>query len=344
MPGAVILVGNSQEIVYRKAFGFRQVRPESLLMTEDTIFDLASLTKVVATTTAVMQLVEQGRLRLDDRVSRYWPEFRAKGKGGITVRNLLTHYSGLRADLRLKPAWHGYEAALHKMASEKPIAPAGKVYVYSDINFDVLGELVRRISGRRLDEYCASNIFGPLGMKDTMFRPSPSVLGRVAPTEYTKGRLLRGEVHDPISHAMGGVAGHAGLFSTADDLSVFARMLLSRGTLNGVKILNPESIELMTSPQSPANSPKLRGLGWDIEAPFCSNREDFSAGAYGHLGYTGTSLWIDPVTGMYVIILTNRVYPDGKGDVKELRDGVRTIISAALGPISSDRPFSRQSQ
>ncbi len=339
IPGAVILVGNRDTILYRRAFGYRSLVPEKKPMTLDTIFDLSSLTKVVATSAAVMQLVEKGKLRLEDRVTEYWPEFKAHGKERITVRELLTHYSGLRPDLDLKPRWSGYDAALRLIAAEKPVAPPGTRFIYSDINFEILGELVRRVSGQSLDVYCEEHIFRPLGMKDTGFNPSQTRVNRIAPTEYGDGgRMKRGEVHDPTACSMGGVAGHAGLFSTADDLSVFARMLLNGGSLKGVAILSPLMVEKMTAPQTPPDKTVLRGLGWDIDSPFASNRgELFPVGSFGHTGYAGTSIWIDPVSGIYVIILTNRVHPNGHGDCGSLRTGIATLVSAALGPASKEQ-------
>ncbi len=339
IPGAVILVGNRDTVLYRRAFGYRSLVPEKKPMTLDTIFDLSSLTKVVATSTAVMQLVEKGKLRLEDRVAEYWPEFKVHGKERITVRELLTHYSGLRPDIDLKPKWSGYEAGLRLIAAEKPVAPPGTRFIYSDINFEILGELVRRVSGQSLDVYCEEHIFRPLGMKDTGFNPSQSEVDRIAPTEYSGGgRMKRGEVHDPTAFSMGGVAGHAGLFSTADDLSVFAQMLLNSGSLKGVTILSPLMVEKMTSPQTPPDKMVLRGLGWDIDSPFASNRgELFPVGSFGHTGYAGTSIWIDPVSGIYVIILTNRVHPNGHGDCGPIRTGIATLVSSALGPVSKEQ-------
>lgn len=334
-PGAVVLIGNQGRVVYRQAFGYSTLEPEKRPMTEDTVFDLASLTKVVATTTAVIQLVERGRLDINAPVARYWPAFGVKGKRKITVRQLLTHYSGLRPDLRLKPAWSGYRKAMAKIVAERPVAPPGTEFIYSDINFEVLGELVRRVSGHALDNYCAEHIFKRLKMKDTGFTPPYSLLNRIAPTQYSQEKPLCVEANDPWCYRMGGVAGHAGLFSTADDLSVFAQTLLNGGSYRGTQILAPETVDMMTSPQSPHGKKKLRGLGWDLEAPFVSNREGLpSAGAYGHLGYTGTAIWIDPITDTYIIVLTNRVYPDGRGDVKELRAQIKKIVADALGPLS----------
>ncbi|MBI5632784.1 MAG: DUF1343 domain-containing protein [Nitrospirae bacterium] len=332
-PGAVLLIGNQGEVVYRRSFGYRSLEPEKIRMTEETIFDLASLTKAIATTTAVMQLAEQKKLNIEAPVARYWPAFKKNGKGSITVRQLLTHYSGLRPDLSLQPKWSGYKKAMAKIIAERPEIPPNSGFIYSDINFEVLGELVRRITGQPLDRYCAEHIFKPLGMKDTAFKPSPSLLDRIAPTHFAPQKQRCGVVHDPSCFNMGGVAGHAGLFSTADDLAVFARMLLNKGTHRGRKILSAKTVELMTTPQSPQGMKRVRGLGWDLEAPFFSNREALlPLGAYGHLGYTGTSLWIDPVTETYIIVLTNRVYPDGRGDIKELRAEIKKAVADAFGP------------
>jgi uncharacterized protein YbbC (DUF1343 family)/CubicO group peptidase (beta-lactamase class C family) len=340
-PGAVVLVGQDGKVVYRRAFGDRAVVPEKVSMTVDTFFDLASMTKVIATTTAVMQLVEQGKIRLDEPVAEYWPEFRAHGKDAITARELLTHYSGLRPDLNLKPEWSGYETALKMIIEETPVAPPGTRFIYSDINFEILGEIVQRASGQSLDIYCAEHIFKPLGMKGTGFNPPASLRERIAPTQYQHGdtgKMLWGEVHDPTAYNMGGVAGHAGLFSTADDLAIFAQMLLNGGTYGGVRLLSPLTVEKMTTPQTPPNAVGLRGLGWDIDSPFASNRgELFPVGSYGHTGWTGTSIWIDPISKTYVILLTSRVHPDGKGDVIGLRARVATVVASALGPASAEQ-------
>ncbi len=339
IPGAVALVGHEGQVVYRKAFGERALVPEREPMTIDTIFDMASMTKVVATTTAIMQLVELGKIDLSAPASEYWPEFKENGKERVTIRELMTHYSGLPPDLELKPAWTGYDTAMQMIVNEKLDAPPGTRFVYSDINFETLGEIVRRVSGESLDVYCAEHIFGPLGMKDTQFRPPTSLRGRIAPTQYEhgdSGPVLRGVVHDPTSRYMGGVAGHAGLFSTADDLSIFAQMLLNGGEYKDVRILSPLTIEKMTEPQTPPNVMVLRGLGWDLDSPFASNRGVlFPVGSYGHTGYTGTSIWIDPITKTYVILLTNRVHPLDRGEVVGLRSSVATLVAGALGPLSA---------
>jgi len=336
IPGAVVLIGKQDRVLYRRAFGHRAIKPKKLFMTIDTIFDLASLTKVVATTTALMQLVEEGNLCLEDPVARYWPEFKANGKEDITVRELLTHYSGLRPDLDLKPEWSGYDMAIRMIIAEKPVFPPGTNFVYSDINFIILGELVHRISGQPLDVYCAERIFKPLAMKDTGFKPSPTLRKRIAPTQYQNGKtgkLIQGEVHDPTAYKMGGVSGHAGLFSTAGDLSIFAQMLLAGGSYKGARILSPLIVEKMTTPQTPPDK-TIRGLGWDIDSPFTSNHNKLSpVGFYGHTGFTGTSIWIDPVSKIYIIVLTNRVYPYGKGDVRQLRAEIKKFVAEALVPV-----------
>ncbi|KJU85917.1 Uncharacterized conserved protein UCP016719 [Candidatus Magnetobacterium bavaricum] len=331
MPGAVVLIGNRDGIVYRKAFGYRAVEPTRIPMTVDTIFDISSMTKAIATTTAIMQLVEHGKCRLEDSVGKYWPEFKPQGKAKITIRQLLTHYSGLSAGLSLTPYWSGHDAAMKMIINETPMYTPGTHFTYSDINFEVLGELVFRLSGQRLDAYCTQHIFKPLGMKDTSFRPSEELRSRIAPTQYRKGKLLQGEAHDLSAYRMAGVAGHAGVFSTADDLAIFARMILHGGTLNGVRILGPLTIAKMFTPQEPLDKKTVRGLGWDMDSPFASNRGVlFPVGSYGHSGYTGTSIWIDPTSETYVIILSNRVHPAGGGDVVSLRAEIATIVGAAL--------------
>jgi len=328
IPGAVLLIGHNGQIIYRKAYGSRALEPRREPMTIDTIFDLASLTKVVATTPAVMQLVEQGKIRLNDPVSKYLPEFAANGKEDITVRQLLTHYSGLAPDLDLKTPWVGKETADRMAYDEVPQQTPGSKFSYSDINFIVLGALVERISGETLDAYCARHIFAPLKMTHTRFLPPASWRIKIAPTQYDENEhMLRGVVHDPTARRMAGVAGQAGLFSTADDLAKFAQALLN----GGGGILSPLSVEKMTRPEQPPNAPVLRGFGWDIDSPFSSNRGDFlPVGSYGHTGFTGTSIWIDPTTQTYIILLTNAVHPRGKGSAIALRSKVATAIAAAL--------------
>ena len=338
IPGAVVLAGNRNTDFYRLASGLRAVTPKQRPMTAATRFDLASLTKVIATTTAIMQLVERRKLRLDDPVALYWPQFARNHKSAITIRQLLTHHSGLRADLDLLPSWSGYRKAMSLIVVEKPYSAPDSQFLYSDINFEILGELVGRVSGKTLDAYCAQYIFQPLGMKHTHFRTPDAERAATAPTVFMDGKLLWGEVHDPSARRMGGVAGHAGLFSTADDLAIFARMLLSGGSWRGAKILTRRSVEQMTLPQSPPGSYKVRGLGWDLGPPFSSNREQLvPLGAYGHRGYTGTLLWIDPLSQTFIVVLSNRVHPDGKGDADPLRRGILAMLSLALPPWTDEQ-------
>ena len=327
IPGGVVLVGPDGKIVYRKAFGSRSLEPTKEPMTVDTIFDLASLTKCIATATSVMKLIQDGRIRLNDPVAAYLPEFAQNGKEDITVRELLTHFSGLPPDLDLKAAWQGRDTAFRMAMEVKPMYPPGSRFLYSDINFETLGFLVEKVTGQSLDAFAEANIYAPLGMNDTRFLPPASWLPRTAPTQYDEhSKMLRGVVHDPTARRMGGVAGHAGLFSTADDLAKFAEEML-----HGSKVLGRLSIEKMTTTQQPANAASLRGLGWDIDSPFASNRGDLlPVGSYGHTGFTGTSLWIDPVTDTYIILLTNAVHPNGKGSVVSLRSRVATAVVASL--------------
>ena len=339
--GAVVEIGQGNQVVFRRAFGYRALEPRRVAMTPDTIFDLASLTKPVATAVAIMQLRERGIIDLDAPVAAYWPAFARNGKARITIRQLMTHYSGLAPDLDLRRKWTGYWTAVKMIADAKPLYPPGTHYEYSDINFEALGEVVRRVSKLPLDDYCRINIFTPLKMADTGFRPPARKLNRIAPTEYIDGKLRIGEVHDPTAARMGGLAGHAGLFSTAADLAIFARMLLDGGRAGAVTILSARSIDEMTIPQSPAgavDASHLRGLGWDLGAPLCANREQLlPAGSYGHFGFTGTMLWIDPVSSTYAIVLTNRTYPGGAGDAGPLRREILALISDRLGSLSEDR-------
>jgi uncharacterized protein YbbC (DUF1343 family)/CubicO group peptidase (beta-lactamase class C family) len=338
IPGAVLVIGHDGRVVYRKAYGNRALEPHPEPMTLDTIFDLASLTKVIATTPAIMQLVEQGKVRLNDPVAKYLPEFAENEKQDITVRQLLTHYSGLEEDLDLKTAWEGKATAYRMAFAQAPEYPPGSRFSYSDVNFIVLGALLEKISGETLEEYSAHHIFAPLKMTHTRFVPPlarrAGWMEKIAPTQYDEHEhMLCGEVHDPTARRMGGVAGHAGLFSTADDLAKFAQALLN----GGGGILSPLSVEKMTRPEQPPSAPVLRGFGWDIDSPFSSNRGDLlPVGSYGHTGFTGTSLWIDPTTRTYIILLTNAVHPRG-GNAIALRSKVATAVAAELPLTPSEK-------
>ncbi|MGB6691186.1 MAG: exo-beta-N-acetylmuramidase NamZ domain-containing protein [Terracidiphilus sp.] len=327
IPGGVVLIGHNGRVVYRKAFGSRSLEPAREPMTIDTIFDLASLTKCIATTTSMMQLFEAGRVRLNDPVSAYLKDFAQNGKQDITIRELMTHYSGLPPDLDLATPWQGRATAFRMAMEARPEYPPGSRFVYSDINFETLGFLVEQVTGESLNDYAAKHIFAPLGMNNSRFLPPKEWLPRIAPTQYDEhGVMLRGVVHDPTARRMGGVAGHAGLFSTADDLARFAQALLS-----GSPVLSQLAVEKMSTPQQPANAASMRGLGWDIDSPFASNRgELLPVGSFGHTGFTGTSLWIDPVTDTYIIILTNAVHPRGHGSTIALRAKIATAVVDAL--------------
>jgi uncharacterized protein YbbC (DUF1343 family)/CubicO group peptidase (beta-lactamase class C family) len=333
IPGAVLIVGHNGQVVYRKAYGNRALVPRRAAMTLDTVFDCASLTKVVATTTALMQLWEQGKFRMADPVAKYLPEFAQNGKQDITIRQLMVHYSGLPEDLDLIKKWEGKDTGYRIAFEMAPDRPPGSAFVYSDINFVVLGALVERLSGESLDAYTARHVFAPLGMKETRFLPPASWLPRIAPTEEDENhRLLHGIVHDPTARRMGGVAGHAGMFSTADDLATFAQALLDGGR----GVLTSATIAKMTAPQQPVNGTALRAFGWDIDSPWSTNRgELLPVGSYGHTGFTGTSLWIDPTTETYIVLLTNAVHLNAipgheKGSAVSLRTKVATAVAAAL--------------
>jgi uncharacterized protein YbbC (DUF1343 family)/CubicO group peptidase (beta-lactamase class C family) len=341
LPGAVVLVGQGDDTVFVRAYGNRAVVPAAEAMTPDTIFDVASLTKVVATTTSIMMLVEQGRVRLNDHVSVHIPGFDRYGKQGVTVRHLLTHVSGLRPDLDLHVPFEGYARAIELATEEVLDAPPGQRFVYSDINFFLLGDIVARVSGEPLDVFARRHVFEPLGMKDSMFRPPEPLRPQIAPTEPCEllawpcntpnAPMLRGIVHDPTARRMNGVAGHAGLFSTAADLARFARMLLRGGELDGTRVLAPLTVAKMIEPASPEDHLNQRALGWDVDSSFSANRgELLPVGSFGHTGFTGTSLWIDPVTRIFVVFLSNRLHPDGKGDVTPLRARVTTAAAAAF--------------
>lgn len=343
MPGAVIVAGDANGISYRRAFGNRSVEPVVESMTLDTVFDLASLTKVVATTTAVAQLAESHKISLDAPVARYWPAFAANGKRKVTVRELLTHTSGFAPDLPLGPRARDRIGVLSEVVAEPLRAEPGQRVIYSDINFVVLGELVRRVTHRSLDDYCNAHIFAPLGMRDTMFRPDLAHVARSAPTTPERHAMRTGRVHDPTAERMDGVSGNAGLFSTADDLARFAQMLIDGGRFRGRRVLARETVASLAVPAvssesadaSKAEPSTQRGLGWALDAPLVSNRDRLPPfGALTHTGYTGTALWIDLVSKRFVIILTNRVHPDDRGDARPLRAQVVAWFASRRAALS----------
>ena len=322
-PGAVILVGYENKIIYQGIFGNQSLYPQVLPMKATTIFDIASLTKVVATTPAVMQLVEQGKLNLDAPVTTYWPEFGRYDKKSITVRQLLTHTSGLPAVLPKAAAeyeWQGKSIALSQIRDLEIKIKPGSKYIYSDLNFIVLGFLVEKISGQSLDQYVSDNVFKKLGMQHTFYLPSEDLKNDIAPTEIIKGELIQGRVHDPLAFAIGGVAGNAGLFSTAQDLAIYASYLLTLGKNAKETILKPETIELMTQNQLATETKAQRGLGFNID-PFDMKIKS----SYGHTGWTGTSLWVEPNKKVWVVFLTSRTHPNPTPKNQVIKD--RAIIA-----------------
>lgn len=329
-PGGVFYMEHSGAS-YFKAYGLKSKVPTETLMTRDTIFDMASLTKVVATTSSVMKLIELGRLELDSPVAYYLSDFTGGGKEKVTIRHLMTHTSGLKPILPRTPFWTGQDAAYRLCVEQELTAEPGTSYRYSDINFILLGELIERVSGEPFEDFVQEQIFQPLGMRDTGFLPPAEKIDRIAPTEYWRGRMLHGEVHDPSANQMEGVAGHAGLFSTALDLARFARMLLNEGELNGVRVFQPETVRLMTRTAAPAASGVNRGLGWDIDSAYSSLRgPHFPVGSFGHTGWTGGCLWVDPFSKTFYIFLSSRVHPDGQGNVVPLRKVLGKLAAEAV--------------
>lgn len=335
MPGCVVCVGRHGKIALLKAYGNKQVEPTVVPMTTDTLFDMASLTKPVATATSILLLIEQGKLRLGDKVSSFLPEFAANDKEPITIHDLLIHQSGLLADNSLRDYDEGPEVALKRICELKLLNPVGAKFVYSDVNFILLGEIIRRVSGQTVHEFSRDHIFQPLGMSETGYRPGESLRAKAAPTEQRDGHWMQGEVHDPRAYKLGGVAGHAGLFSTADDLAVYAQMMLNGGTFGGRRILASQTVARMT--RGDRVSSGVRGLGWDKRTAYSSNRGDLlSDSAFGHGGFTGTVLWIDPELDLFFIFLSNRVHPNGKGLINPLAGQIANVVASAVLP--ADQP------
>jgi serine-type D-Ala-D-Ala carboxypeptidase len=334
LPGAVVLVLHDNAVVYRKSFGQRSILPIATLMDPAVVFDMASLTKPIVTATALMLLLEEGKLGVKDRLAEHLPAFRRKETEEITLEHLLLHTSGFIADNPVADFRDGRAKAWERLHSLHPLTPPGTKFVYSDVGYMLLGEVVEKISGKSLDEFAQTRIFTPLGMKDSGYRPQGELKSRAAPTEQRDGNWLQGEVHDPRANLLGGVAGHAGLFSAADDLAIYARMLLNHGKHDGRAFLRQATVELMTAPREVPGKiePRLRTYGWDMLTSYSANRgEVFPKGvSFGHTGFTGTSMWLDPQSRTAVIFLSNRVHPDGKGNVTKLRGQVATIAGQAL--------------
>lgn len=328
-PGAVVVVVHEDAVVYRKAFGHRQLVPQKLPMTFETVFDLASLTKPLATGSSVWLLIERGQLRLSDPVAKHWPAFGANGKEAVTVEHCLLHTSGLIPDNSIKDYVGTRDEMMARVAALKLESPPGTRFRYSDVGFIALGEVVAKVAGKPVDEFAAENAFKPLKLPSTGYKPSPKL--PFAITGIRDGKPIAGEVHDPRAFALGGVAGHAGLFGTADDLARYCRMLLRGGELDGARILSPLTVKHFTEPRSIPGG--LRSPGWDVDTSYSAQRgELFPLGdGFGHTGFTGTSIWIDPPTKTAIIILTNRLHPDEKkGNVTELRRQIGTIVALAI--------------
>ena len=348
MPGAVYWlerVSSQNSASHQKAHGRHTFDADADAIQLDTVFDAASLTKVIATAPSVMLLIEAGTLGIDSLLVKYFPECSGGGKDAITLRHLLTHTSGLAAGLAPKSAWRGQEAALTLACAQTVTHPPGQFFRYSDINFILLGLLVQRVAGMPLDQFAETHLYVPLGMRDTGYLPLKRVaLSRIAPTQkmfdpttqalhadLATDSVLRARVHDPSARLMGGVGGSAGVFTTATDLARFARMMLNEGTLDGVRVLSRESVRLMSSVQSPAGIGARRSAGWDIDSPFSRPRGSvFSIGSFGHTGFTGCILWIDPQSKTFYVFLSNRVYPNDKVNILALYGTLGTLSAQAV--------------
>jgi CubicO group peptidase (beta-lactamase class C family) len=338
IPGAVLLAGTRDKVVFAKSYGNRAVEPAKEPMTDDTIFDLASLSKPIGCATSVLILIDRGKISLTDPVAKHLPEFGNNGKEKITVEMLLRHHGGLIPDNSMKDYVGTHAEMIDRVMKLKPTSEPGTKFAYTDVGFIVLGELVKRVSGKPLETFAKEEIFTPLGMKDTSYLPPKEWAARTAPTEKRNGQWIRGEVHDPRAYALGGVAGHAGLFGTADDVGRWVRMLLNGGKLGGKRILSADIVKQMLTVKSLPDGKGARGLGVDIDSSYAGVRGDrYEKGTtFGHTGWTGTMFWADPVNGVFHVLLTNRVHPDGKGEVKELRKAVSTAAAEALlGPAAA---------
>ncbi len=329
MPGCVVCVGRHGKIAFLKAYGQKQLQPSEMPMTTDTVFDMASITKPVATATSVMLLIERGQLRLSDKVASLIPEFAANDKEPITIHDLLIHHSGLLPDNAIADYQDGAETALRKICELTLQAPTGTKFIYSDVNYILLGEIIRRVSGKTVHEFSRDNIFAPLEMLATGYLPNAELCAKAAPTEQRDGHWMQGEVHDPRAFKLGGVAGHAGLFSTAEDIANYSQMMLRRGDFGGVRVLAPTTVARMTRGDRVSNG--LRGLGWDKRTGYSINRGDLlSDSAFGHGGFTGTVLWIDPDLDLFFVFLSNRVHPNGKGLVNPLAGRIASVVASAV--------------
>ena len=336
MPGAVVVIADRDRILYRRAFGQRQVKPVPEPMTVDTVFDLASLTKPVATATSIMKLIGEGQLSPLSRVSQFLPEFGKNGKESITVEDLLLHVGGLIPDNSLRDYQNGVDTSWKNICNLKPLADRGTKFMYTDVGYIVLGKLVEKISDQPLDQYAQKHVFAPLGMQETTFNPSAKLKKRAAATEQRDGQWIKGDVHDPRAHLLLGVAGHAGLFSTADDLTRYGQQMLRIASSKAEIPFPQPTLKMMIHPREVERESKVIGTrtyGWDHRSPYSSNRGDkLSDSAFGHGGFTGTVMWIDPEKDRVFIFLSNRLHPDGKGSVNRLAGEIASIIGATANP------------
>jgi CubicO group peptidase (beta-lactamase class C family) len=334
--GSVVVIGNRDGILFHRAYGKTSHEPGAPPMTVDTVFDLASLTKVIATTPAVMKLAEEGRVSLVDSATRFFPEFAGEDKKEMLVMNLLTHTTGFD-DFQV-PSVDPAKGVVDRAASERVKGGVGHRFRYADVNFILLGELVRRVTGTGLDRYTAENFYRPLGMTDTAFNPALAIKSRCAPT--IGDRVLTGEVQDGNARLLNGVAGHAGLFSTGRDLSVFCRMILGEGKVDGRRVLSERTVRQMTAPYFSRGGSVIRGLGWDMVSPYASPRgRGFSELSFGHTGYSGSSIWIDPDNNLFVILLTSRLDYRHVSDFNRLRNDLSTIAASIYAPGAASDPF-----
>lgn len=332
--GGVVVIGDHDGVLFEKAYGRNCAGAEAQLTDLDTIFDIASLTKVLATAPAIMKLAEEGKLSLVDPVERWFPEFVGKGKNDLLVMNLLTHTSGLD-DFPLSPV-NPMQSAIEKAVRQKIHGEIGSRFRYADINFILLGEMVRRITGIPLDQYASKYFFAPMGMKDTSFSVDKGKILRCATTVGQDDSPLRGIVQDPLARQLGGVAGHSGVFTTAGDLARFCRMILNEGELDGKRILSARAVRQMTAPYFSRGGKVIRGLGWDIESPFSAPKGNgFSEVSFGHTGYSGSSIWIDPTTDTFVILLTSRLEYKHTGEFRQLRGELSSLVVEIFPPSSA---------
>ncbi|VXB60013.1 serine hydrolase [Massilia sp. 9I] len=346
LPGAVFHL-ERDGAVYEKGYGRFTYDDGATPVTPETVFDAASLSKVLSTAPSVLLLAEEGKLDLEAPLARYFPECTGSGKEAITVRQLLTHSSGMPAGLPAKPAWEGKQAALALACSRELSHPPGIFFRYSDINYILLGLLVEKVSGMPQERFAQERIFAPLGMRDTGYLPlARMAAARIAPTQrgadsapdaalhgdLGPGQLLQGAVHDPTVRRMGGVGGSAGVFSTVRDVARFGRMLVQGGELDGVRVLSRDSVRLLTTVQSPQGL-ALRGMGMDIDSPYAQRPRGsvFPVGSFGHTGFTGCILWVDPQSGTFYVFLSNRVYPDDKSNILTLYTELGTLSAQAAG-------------